>query len=579
MPSVSQSQQRLMGMAWAYSQGKLSLKDMPASMKEKVKDLAKNMKEKDLSDFAHTPRKELPEKITNIVDDILKTSAEKLKGKVYYWSTSTGAYSSSNDWLPDSSVADTKLEKRRSYATVDEGHGPQYVNKTIYMTYYEDDGAYEMQFDNMTIVDIKKKMKSLPIRNKEFYKTKKGKAVFSFSDDYIDVFIKWCQDNNYVIKRNPSVYSEKDRSKQHWVEKETLQEIQSASIVNDILKEAGLVDLGGNMKNVQKIAKEILSAASSAIKNKVLEIRKLISDEPLDYQQFLQTDSSYKKFKALKLLHGSQAKEFEQEWNIANNSTDYYKALNDVLDKFKIPELFKKQQLELEKENNKKIDSLKQEIFRTYPILKKIENQTTDGDIAFISGYYTDKNYIHLEFDEPWTSGYDNEYRKSDFSEKDIAQLKEYVSMFSKRKLKDASKKIAKEILAVKEFSLIQEYIKKNKFLDEKTKFKTQINGKKLKNLIKKVYPAFRIDVEDENLMFDEVTIITDEDPAIYEVIFFGGNDSENVLDIGISMYKDSPYGYDIDNESDKYQRTILPKIKKWNKLMEDIYNYVKRNV
>lgn len=72
MPSVSQTQQRLMGMAWAYSQGDLSLKDLPAQLKKKIKELANGMKKKDLSDFAHTPRKNLPEKITTIVNEILK---------------------------------------------------------------------------------------------------------------------------------------------------------------------------------------------------------------------------------------------------------------------------------------------------------------------------------------------------------------------------------------------------------------------------------------------------------------------------------------------------------------------------
>ena len=75
MPSVSQSQQRLMGMAWAYSKGDLSLKGMPASLKEKIKDLAGHMKSKDLSDFAHTQRKELPERVTQIANGILKQAA------------------------------------------------------------------------------------------------------------------------------------------------------------------------------------------------------------------------------------------------------------------------------------------------------------------------------------------------------------------------------------------------------------------------------------------------------------------------------------------------------------------------
>jgi hypothetical protein len=77
MPAVSQSQQRLMGMAWAYQKGDLSLKGLPASLKEKIKELAGHMKKKDLSDFAHTTHEGLPERITCIVNEILKIAQNK----------------------------------------------------------------------------------------------------------------------------------------------------------------------------------------------------------------------------------------------------------------------------------------------------------------------------------------------------------------------------------------------------------------------------------------------------------------------------------------------------------------------
>jgi hypothetical protein len=77
MPAVSQTQQHLMGMAWAYQKGDLKLKNIPEGARDKVKDLAKHMKKKDLSDFAHTPSKNLSKKITNIVDEILKESKVK----------------------------------------------------------------------------------------------------------------------------------------------------------------------------------------------------------------------------------------------------------------------------------------------------------------------------------------------------------------------------------------------------------------------------------------------------------------------------------------------------------------------
>jgi len=92
MPSVSKSQQRLMGMAWAYSQGKLKLNDISEDVRDTVKDLASNMKKKDLSDFAHTKHDGIPEKKTSmlsiirgskmsIIDTVLKESHLKLSGK------------------------------------------------------------------------------------------------------------------------------------------------------------------------------------------------------------------------------------------------------------------------------------------------------------------------------------------------------------------------------------------------------------------------------------------------------------------------------------------------------------------
>ena len=74
MPSVSKSQQRLLGMAWAYQKGELSLKGLPADVKEKIKSLAEEMKKKDLSDFAHTTHEGLPERVTSIIDNVLKES-------------------------------------------------------------------------------------------------------------------------------------------------------------------------------------------------------------------------------------------------------------------------------------------------------------------------------------------------------------------------------------------------------------------------------------------------------------------------------------------------------------------------
>jgi hypothetical protein len=61
MPSVSKSQQRLMGQAYAYKTGDIKLKDLDPKYADEIKDLAKSMTKKQLRDFAKTSHKGLPE--------------------------------------------------------------------------------------------------------------------------------------------------------------------------------------------------------------------------------------------------------------------------------------------------------------------------------------------------------------------------------------------------------------------------------------------------------------------------------------------------------------------------------------
>ncbi len=74
MPAKSKSQQKLMAMALAYKRGKLK------NANDEVKELAKNMSEKDLENFAKTSTKNLPEsKMKNTEKLILKQKLAKLK--------------------------------------------------------------------------------------------------------------------------------------------------------------------------------------------------------------------------------------------------------------------------------------------------------------------------------------------------------------------------------------------------------------------------------------------------------------------------------------------------------------------
>ena len=59
MPSTSKSQQRLMGLSYAYKTGKL--KKLNPKYAKKVKTMAKSMSAKQLKDFATTKHKNLPE--------------------------------------------------------------------------------------------------------------------------------------------------------------------------------------------------------------------------------------------------------------------------------------------------------------------------------------------------------------------------------------------------------------------------------------------------------------------------------------------------------------------------------------
>ena len=63
MPSVSRTQQRLMGQALAYKRGEIKAKDLNPEYADEIKKLAKSMTEKQLKDFASTKHKNLPEKV------------------------------------------------------------------------------------------------------------------------------------------------------------------------------------------------------------------------------------------------------------------------------------------------------------------------------------------------------------------------------------------------------------------------------------------------------------------------------------------------------------------------------------
>lgn len=62
MPSVSKSQQRLMGQAYAFKKGDLSLSNLSPKYANKIKNLADSMSKKQLKDYASTKHKNIPKK-------------------------------------------------------------------------------------------------------------------------------------------------------------------------------------------------------------------------------------------------------------------------------------------------------------------------------------------------------------------------------------------------------------------------------------------------------------------------------------------------------------------------------------
>lgn len=64
MPAKSKAQRRLMGMVYAYKNGKL--KNAP----KKIKEVAKHISDEDARDFAKTKTDKLPEKKAYCIDDM-----------------------------------------------------------------------------------------------------------------------------------------------------------------------------------------------------------------------------------------------------------------------------------------------------------------------------------------------------------------------------------------------------------------------------------------------------------------------------------------------------------------------------
>jgi hypothetical protein len=63
MPAISQSQQKLMGQAYALKKGDLKPEDLNPEYRKQIEDLANGMTLKQLKDYAETSHEDLPKKV------------------------------------------------------------------------------------------------------------------------------------------------------------------------------------------------------------------------------------------------------------------------------------------------------------------------------------------------------------------------------------------------------------------------------------------------------------------------------------------------------------------------------------
>lgn len=83
MPAKSKSQQRLMGMVYAYKNGDLKLKNIKSdSLKKKIKDISKGISLKDAKDFATTKRKKLPQKVEESINTLNDLFVNSIKNNI-----------------------------------------------------------------------------------------------------------------------------------------------------------------------------------------------------------------------------------------------------------------------------------------------------------------------------------------------------------------------------------------------------------------------------------------------------------------------------------------------------------------
>lgn len=68
MPAKSESQQRLMGMVYAYKKGELDMSKLNKSLQKKIRDIAEGMTEEEAKDFASTKHKDIKNEGTDMED-------------------------------------------------------------------------------------------------------------------------------------------------------------------------------------------------------------------------------------------------------------------------------------------------------------------------------------------------------------------------------------------------------------------------------------------------------------------------------------------------------------------------------
>ncbi len=140
MPAVSQSQQKLMGQAYALKKGELKPEDLNPEYRKQIEDLANGMTLKQLKDYAETSLKGLPKKIGEMKNiPTFESFINESTDSPGYW----------KDYEKDHQMQDKSGEKKETNIRNIEGI---VMERIVKWNKESEDGGH---FDELSIMRIK----------------------------------------------------------------------------------------------------------------------------------------------------------------------------------------------------------------------------------------------------------------------------------------------------------------------------------------------------------------------------------------------------------------------------------------